>query len=352
MNTKPEDAGESQSDEPKARPGRPRQYASDADRVRAFRTRRKAREQQGEIEALTTATPGEAVGTLERTLEDLRTVTTTSIEQFNVFARQITAAVDKLTDPDALDAALHRATVELEQTKAKYEADLAELRARHEAAVEDRANADAAVDAVDAELAAAVADHGLELERLATDHESQLRELGQTHAEELQALREKLATVEQDRDARLSAAESERDGLRSQLREAQARAEAAELRTVSAEQHAEQAAAAAEQRLAQVVAASDQRVTDLRGAADDAAITAATTIARLEKSVDLERSATTVARERADALRDDLERARLEAGQARTAEVAMREQVSELRSVQRDGRRTGPSDSSAEGTLD
>ncbi|SDD40744.1 hypothetical protein [Rhodococcus tukisamuensis] len=337
MNTEDaKDAGA--TEEPKARPGRPRQYASDADRVRAFRSRRKAREQQGELDALPTATPSEAVGVLERTLEDLRTVTTTSIEQFNVFARQITAAVDKLSDPDTLDVALHRATVELAQTKAKYEADLAELRSRHEAAVEDRANAEAAVDAVDTELAAAVSDHRLELERLSADHEAELRALEETHTGQLRAVTEQIAAVEAGRDTRLAAAESDLDGLRGRLREAQARADAAERRAETAEQsaaaselRAEQAGAAAEQRLTQVTAAAEQRIVDLRAAAEHAATTAAGMIARLEKSVDHERAAATAARERSDTLRDELERARLDAHEARAAEAALRVQAGEPR---------------------
>lgn len=330
-------------EEPRARPGRPRKYESDADRVRAFRLRRKAREQQGDLDAIESATPSEAVGTLERTLEDIRTVTTTSIEQFNVFARQITAAVDKLTDPDALDAAIHRANVELAQSTAKYEADLAELRARHDAAVEDRANADAAVDAVDAELTEAVAEHRLELERLARDHEEETGRREQAHAEELRTATDRAAAVEADHETRLTAARTEIAALLGQLDEARSRAEAAEQARATAEQHAERAGAAAEQRLVQVGAAAEQRIADLRGAAEQAAATAASTTARLEKSVDLERAAATTARERADALRDDLERARVEASQARTAEAAMREQVSELRAAPRGGQPADPS---------
>ncbi|MBP1158776.1 chromosome segregation ATPase [Rhodococcus sp. PvR044] len=337
MNTEDEKDAET-AEEPKVRPGRPRQYASDADRVRAFRSRRKAREQQGELDALANATPSEVVGVLERTLEDLRTVTANSIEQFNVFARQITAAVDKLSDPDALDVALHRATVELAQTKAKYETDLAELRTRHEAAVEDRVNAEATVDAVDAELSSAVENHRLELERLSTDHQAELRNLEQTHAGALRAATERVAAVEADRDTRLSAAESDLDDLRGRFREAQSQAEAAERRAAAAEQsaavseqRAEQAGVAAEQRLEQVVASAEQRIADMRAAGELAANTAAATIARLEKSVDHERSAASSARERADTLRDDLERARLDTGEARTAEAALREKLEELR---------------------
>lgn len=301
-------------------PGRPRIYATDADRVRAFRQRKKDRHQDGELESIAAATPNEAVGTLERTLTELRGTTTSALEQFTVFARQITAAVDKVTDPAALDAERHRVAVDSAQTKARYDADIAELRTRLDTALEDRQNADAAVAAVDAQLAATVQQHQQDLEQLTRDHHTEIERREQAHSIDLQNAAEQLAALESDRDTRISEAAAEAEALRLQLHEASRHLAAAEQRAESAERTVEKLAEAA-----------DQRIADLRSAADRAASAAASTIARLEESLQLERASTTAARDKVDALRDDLEQARIDSGAARAAEAIQRGLVEELR---------------------
>ncbi|WP_137872463.1 hypothetical protein [Rhodococcus sp. Q] len=309
------------------KPGRPRKYASDADRVRAFRARQKQRERDGDVEAVETATPTEAVGVLEKTLTDLRALSAGTLEQFTVVARQITAAVDRLADPEVVDAALHRANVELAQTKAAHATELADLRAKLDIAVDDRANADAAVVAVDAEYAAAAEAHNAEIETLATAHEARLQELAD----------EKTSALA-DRDAALAAADERADLLRDQLRESQEHLAAAERRADAAEQAAAtekqrgtESSEAAARHLTQVTAVFEQRIDDLRTAADTAAHAATATVTRLEAAVDQERGAAAAANQRIDALRDELERCRIEAGQAGAAEAAQREQVAALR---------------------
>lgn len=331
---------DSAAEEARPRPGRPRKYASDADRVRAFRARQKAKDQEIDLEAVASATPSEAVGTLERTLTDLRTVTGGALEQFSLAARQITAAVDRLSDPAALDGALHRADVELARQKATYETELKELRAKHAAAVDDRANADAAVEAVDAELAAALQAHRTEVEQLTAEHRTETDELERSHRTRMGELAEQITALEVDRDARLSAAAAEIDTLRTQLRESEGRAEAANQRATVAEmavdaarQRAAEESETAARHLAQVTAVSEQRIVDLRSAAENAAAAAEITVKRLEQAVEHERTAAADTRTRLDTLRDELERSRVEAGQARTAEAALRDQLAALRAV-------------------
>ncbi|MGW6693835.1 hypothetical protein ACWF62_08665 [Rhodococcus sp. NPDC054953] len=338
--TAPEPAPGDDGSAPRARPGRPRKYASDADRVRAFRARQKTRDQQGDIDATSSAAPDEVVGSLERTLTDLRTVTGTALDQFTLAARQITAAVDRLTDPAAIDGALHRAGIELAQTKAAYETELKDLRARHETALDDRTNADAAVEAVDAELAAALADHRAEVDRLTTDHRGVVDDLERAHRIRLGETTEQIVALEEDRDSRLAAAAAEVEALRIRLRESDGRAEAAHQRAATAElaadtarQRAAEDGETAARHLAQVTAVSEQRIVELRSAAEKAAAAAATTIARLEQSVEHERGAAADARHRVDTLRDELEQSRVDAGQARTAESALREQLADLRAA-------------------
>jgi chromosome segregation ATPase len=328
------------SGDTRPRPGRPRKYASDADRVRAFRARQKAREQQGDIDAALTATPSEVVGTLERTLTDLRTVTGTAVDQFTLAARQITAAVDRLTDPAALDGALHRANVELAQAKAAYETELADLRTKHDAALDDRANADAAVRAVDAELEAALRSHSEEIDRLTAEHRATVEDLDRSHRTRLAETAEQVSALEADRDSRLAAAAAEIDALRTQLRESENRTESALHRAAVAESATEAAgrraveeADTAARHLAQVTAVSEQRIADLRSAGESAATTAADTVTRLERSVEHERGAAAELRQRVDALRDELERSRIEEGRARTTADVLRDQLAELRAA-------------------
>lgn len=87
------------------KPGRPRKYASAADRVRAYRERERQKREAASLAELTTPPgPAEAATNLASAVAALRTLTATTLEQYNAVAAQITAAVDKLTDPDALEA--------------------------------------------------------------------------------------------------------------------------------------------------------------------------------------------------------------------------------------------------------
>lgn len=333
------DAGE--IDESAPRPGRPRKYASDADRVRAFRARQKEKQRTGDLEAVATGTPTEAVGTLERTLGELRTITTDSLDRFTLAAAQITAALDRLTDPVALDDELRRAKVDLAQQQAAYETELSDLRVRFDAALDDRANADAAVEAVDTELESARVEHAAEIERLTAAHRAELDDLGRDH-------QDRITEIEADRDVRVAAATAEADTLRTRLTEtrtdlerAQRRAETAEQAVAVAQARTAEVSEAAARHLDQVTAVSEQRIGDLQAAGERAAATAAATITRLEENVERERAAAATARQRVDELRDELERSRIDAGRSATAEAELRERLAALQAPPPDAATAG-----------
>ncbi|NKS71637.1 hypothetical protein GS531_00160 [Rhodococcus hoagii] len=277
--------------------------------MKAHRQRKRDREQQGEIEAIEAATPSEAAGVLETTLGGLREVASSTLAQFSILTRQITAAADKITDPAAVEAQLRKAAVELAETKAGYEARLTDLRAQLATAIEDRENADAAVDSVDQQLAAAHHDHQEELACLQATHAAEFRDRDQAHAAALTAVQAQLADC-QSREAQTSA---DVEHLRERL--------AAETRRADS----------AEQRSDQIAATAEERAADLRSAADVAAQTAASTIAGLEQRIEAEHQAATAERERADSLRDDLEAARIDASAAQAEAAVARSTIDALR---------------------
>ena len=113
-----------------ARGGRRREYATDADRVRAWRQRQKdkARAQQ-QHDALPTD-PTSAIGTLADAVPLLRRETQAMLETLTTIASSITTATDLLADPAAIDAQLRRVQAEADKVRADAAAEIAALRAK------------------------------------------------------------------------------------------------------------------------------------------------------------------------------------------------------------------------------
>lgn len=287
--------GESLPDE-RPKPGRPRKYASAADRVRAYREReRQKREAASLAEPTTPPGPAEAATNLASAVVALRTLSATTLEQYSAVAAQITAAVDKLTDPDALEAQMNRATTELAKVKADADARIARLREQLAQATEDRDNAEAAVEAVDRELADARAAHDTRIRELETAHRDESTRAAQEHADTLRAWQERI-------DATAAAHAAELAEYRS---------------TVTTQQ--QQLA-----RLESELATLRDDLVHTRAAAEKEAATAAAATARLDTDLTAERA-------RVEKLRGALEEARIAAAAAQAAETAARDRGDELR---------------------
>ncbi|MFZ2530213.1 MAG: hypothetical protein WAX14_21590 [Rhodococcus sp. (in: high G+C Gram-positive bacteria)] len=288
------------------RVGRPRKYASPADRVRAHRERERQRKESAQLAELThPADPSEGAANLSAAVSSLRTLTAASLEQYTAVAAQITAAIDKLTDPAALEAQLTKASTELAKVKADADAKIMRLREQLAQATEDRENADAAVDAVDAELAEARAAHSERMHQLQVAHENELAGLKDRH----------VATL---------------DRWRTQLDDA-----AAEHTRVTTD--LQETIAAQKQHVTDVTADRDALRAELTRAHTDLARTQAD-LARTQADVD-QRTATATRirtdldteRTRIAELRDALEHARITAAAAQAAESAARNRGDELR---------------------
>jgi chromosome segregation ATPase len=253
-----------------SRPGRPREYASDADRVRAWRARQK--EKSGSTAAESTEAPTdpiEASATLAQSLPLLRQ----EAERLSAVAARITESVNLLGDPAAVDAHLRRAQVAADKVRADAAAEIEQLRDQLDTAVDDRINADAAAQAA---------------EQAAEQSATQLAEANADHAEQLRAMessyRERLAEQEQLVES---------------------------LRTRATE--------------------LGDEVAQIRGAADRASAASAATIGRLESDLGETRVAVQAERTRTDDIRDELAAARADLAAARTQTEASRERVEELR---------------------
>ncbi|WP_064060073.1 hypothetical protein, partial [Rhodococcus pyridinivorans] len=171
-----------------ARGGRRREYATDADRVRAWRQRQKdkARAQQQQ-DALPTD-PTSAIGTLADAVPLLRRETQAMLETLTTIASSITTATDLLADPAAIDAQLRRVQAEADKVRADAAAEIAALQDELDTARTERADADAAATAADAEatealaqLTAARAEHAAAQDRW----QQQLDQAASAHREQI-----------------------------------------------------------------------------------------------------------------------------------------------------------------------
>ncbi|MGV9946988.1 hypothetical protein [Rhodococcus aetherivorans] len=262
------------------RGGRRREYASDADRVRAWRQRQKEAARAERIEAATPTDPAAAVSTLAQAVPLLRQETEAALERLSEVAASITAATALLSDPAAVEAHLRRARADADKVRADAAAEIAALREQLDTAREERADADAAAAAADAETTAALA---------------QLTEVRREHAESL-------AHLQQEFDR-------------------------------AAERHREQTVGLEDRIAALTAQVAEHRDRLSRAAAekDTVAAAAADTARRLEAEIAAARSAAAAERDRAETVRADLEAARTEAATAHAQADAARERVDELR---------------------
>ena len=281
--------------------GRPRVYESDADRVRAWRARKKRENGSAAVEAEPTD-PGEAAATLTQLLPLLRQEADSAFEKLSVITDRITGAVDLLGDPAAIDAHLRRAQVAGDKVRADAAAELEQLRDRLDAAIDDRANADAAADAA---------------ESAAAESAAALTEAERAHAEQVQALRvahqEELSTLADEHAAVLERWQEQRQAAE------------AEFRDTAAEQH--RLIESQRARIAEL----DREVVQVQAGADRAAAAAAATIERLDADLAEARSATQAERMRADTARDELATTKADLATAQAHAEAARERAEELR---------------------
>ncbi|CDZ90233.1 hypothetical protein D092_20680 [Rhodococcus ruber Chol-4] len=262
------------------RGGRRREYASDADRVRAWRQRQKEQARAERLEAATPTDPAQAVTTLADAVPRLRQETQTALARLTEVAQSITAATALLADPAALDAHLRRVQADADKVRADAGAEIARLREQLDAALDERADADAAAAAALAQaddaatqLAAARREHRDELDRLHADHAAAL-DAWTTRVEESEAAHRRRtadleALVEQQRDqlARLRAAAEQATATVGRLDAdlAAARADAAAERDRTEAVRADLAAARAETAAARAqVDAARERADELR----------------------------------------------------------------------------------------
>ncbi|UNN05291.1 hypothetical protein [Rhodococcus opacus] len=284
------------------KPGRPREYASDTDRVRAWRARQKQVTAAAAAEAELLTDPAESAAALAQVLPLLRQEADGAREKLSAVADRITSAVDLLGDPAAIDAHLRRAQVEANKVKADAAAEIEELRDQLEAAVDDRANADVAAQAA---------------ESAAAESAEALAEAQREHAEQLQALRaahqQELAALAEEHTAVLDRWQQQFDTA------------AAEHRDQAAEQHT--LIESLRGRNTELVSEVDQ----VRSASDRAAATATATIERLEADLTAARTTIESERSRVDTVRDELAVAKADLATAQAQATAARERAAELR---------------------
>lgn len=284
------------------KPGRPREYASDADRVRAWRARQKQETASAAAEAELPTDPAEAAAALAQVLPLLRQEAGGALERLSAVADRITGAVDLLGDPAAIDAHLRRAQVTAAKVKADAAAEIEDLRNQLDAAIDDRANADVAAQAAEA---------------AAAESSTALAEAQREHAEQLQALRvtqqQELAALADEHTAVLDRWQQQFDTA------------AAEHRDQAAEQH-------------KIIESLQARNTELGSEIDqvrtesERALAASTaTIARLESDLAEARTAVQSERARADAARDELATTKADLATAQAQAAAARERAGELR---------------------
>lgn len=285
------------------KPGRPRVYASDTDRVRAWRARQKEGAAGAAVETPgPPADPGEAAATLAQVLPLLAQEAEAARVRLSAVADQITKSVDLLVDPAAVDAHLRRAQVTAAKVRADAAAEIEQLRDQLDTALDDRVNADAAAQAAEAaaeEAATALVD-------AQQQHVEQVQALAAAHQEELTALTAEHTAVLNRWQQQMETADAEH-------------------REKIAEQH-------------QLVESLRTRNTDLgneiaqiRGESDRAAAASAATIDRLETDLDEARTATASERTRVDEIRDELATTKADLATAQAQAAAARERAEELR---------------------
>ncbi|QSE87062.1 hypothetical protein [Rhodococcus koreensis] len=284
------------------KPGRPREYASDADRVRAWRARQKQETASAAAEAELPTDPAEAATALAQVLPLLRQEAGGALERLSAVADRITGAVDLLGDPAAIDAHLRRAQVTADKVKADAADEIEQLRNQLEAALDDRANADVAAQAAEA----AAAESATALAEAQREHAEQVQALRVAHGEELTVLAEEHAAV--------------LDRWRQEMEAA-----AAEHRDKAAEQH--ELVESLRRHNADLLTQIDQ----VRSESDRAAAAATASIERLEADLTESRTAVQSERTRADAARDELATTKADLATAQAQAAAARERAGELR---------------------
>ncbi|KAF0956907.1 hypothetical protein [Rhodococcus sp. T7] len=284
------------------KPGRPREYASDADRVRAWRARQKQETASAAAEAELPTDPAEAAAALAQVLPLLRQEAGGALDRLSAVADRITGAVDLLGDPAAIDAHLRRAQVTADKVKADAADEIEKLRNQLEAALDDRANADVAAQAAEA----AAAESATALAEAQREHAEQVQALRVAHGEELTVLAEEHAAV--------------LDRWRQEMETA-----AAEHRDKAAEQH--ELVESLRRHNADLLTQIDQ----VRSESDRAAAAATASIERLEADLTEARTAVQSERSRADAARDELATTKADLATAQAQAAAARERAGELR---------------------
>ncbi|WP_330767020.1 hypothetical protein [Rhodococcus sp. M8-35] len=269
------------------RGGRRREYASDADRVRAWRQRQKEQARAERIAAAAPTDPVAAVSTLAEAVPLLRQETQVALARLTEVASSITAATALLADPAALDAHLRRVHADADKVRADAGAELARLREELDTALDDRADADAAAAAALAQADDAAA----QLTAARREHQDALDRLRADHTAAVEAVQARAADTDAAHRRRITDLEILVDQQRDQL--------------------------------------ADLRATAEQGAA---------TVGRLESDLDAARAETVAERGRTEAVRADLAAARAETAAARAQVDAARDRADELRAELREVR--------------
>ncbi|WP_072691067.1 hypothetical protein [Rhodococcus marinonascens] len=292
-----------------SKPGRPREYASDADRVRAWRERKKKESGEATADLEAPADPAAAAATLTQVLPLLRQEAEGAIARLSAVADRITGSVELLGDPAALDAHLRRAQVAADKVRADAAAEIEQLRDELDTAIDDRANADAAARAAEA---------------AADDSAVELAEARRDHSEQMQALEVQMHEMEVAHQRETTALAAEHAETLDRWRQQIGTAEAEHLEKL-AQQH-------------ELVESLRKRVTELgddvgrvRAEADRATAASTASIERLASDLDEARAAIQAERSRADQTRDELATTRADLAASRTQADATRERVEELR---------------------
>ncbi|MBC2586950.1 hypothetical protein [Rhodococcus aetherivorans] len=269
------------------RGGRRREYASDADRVRAWRQRQKERARAERLAAAAPTDPVAAVSTLAEAVPLLRQETEAALARLTEVASSITAATALLADPAALDAHLRRVHADADKVRADAGAELARLREQLDAALDERADADAAAAAALAQADDAAA----QLTAARGAHERELDRLRVEHTAAVEAVQARAADTDAAHRRRITDLETLVDQQRDQI--------------------------------AQLRAAAEQ------GAA---------TVGRLDADLAAARAEAAAERDRTEAVRADLAAARVEIAAARAQVDAARDRADELRTELREVR--------------
>ena len=241
--------------------GRVRRYADGAERARAWRARQAERRVGSETPAgsgAPTGGPELAVASLAAVLPQLKETTAQQMAAFSAVAARIEAAVDLLSDPEAIDERLElaraesaRMVAEAQDQAAAAKADASRARSAEQAL---RAERDEAT-----ESAAQAWERVGELETAATQAEEEAAQARTTHAAQVETMRAEHAAELDTRALQLRQATDDYEAALSAERAASARAEdrAAEAhegflaeqaaRLADAQQHERQRDAAAQE---------------------------------------------------------------------------------------------------------